>query len=79
MLGMGGIILLTADHGNAEDMLTASGRPVTAHSTNPVPLLGIGLERGLRDGGKLADVAPTILELLELKKPAQMTGKSLLK
>jgi 2,3-bisphosphoglycerate-independent phosphoglycerate mutase len=78
--GKGGVALLLADHGNAEQMLEEDGvSPHTAHTTNPVPLVVIGagpLE--LREGGKLADVAPTILELLGVPKPAVMTGESLI-
>ncbi len=75
-----GVALITADHGNAEQMLDyESGGPFTAHTTNVVPLIGIGLgERQLREG-RLADLAPTMLELLGLKKPVEMTGESLLK
>ena len=70
---------MLADHGNAEKMLTETGEPHTAHTTNPVPfiLLGAGDVR-LHEGGVLGDVAPTILELLGLPVPEQMTGKSLI-
>ncbi|HET8975853.1 MAG TPA: 2,3-bisphosphoglycerate-independent phosphoglycerate mutase [Solirubrobacterales bacterium] len=73
----GGACIVTADHGNAEEMLTPDGAPQTAHTTNPVPLVVTvrGLE--LRDGGILADVAPTALELLGIPQPAAMTGRSL--
>ncbi len=74
----GGVCLITADHGNAEQMLEPDGvSPHTAHTTNPVPL--IVTERGLelRDGGELSDLIPTALALLGLQQPAQMTGKSL--
>ncbi len=73
-------LFVTADHGNADDMIDDEGRPVTKHSLNPVPLLGMGraLEgRTLRDG-VLADVAPTILELAGLPRWEGMTGRSLL-
>jgi len=75
----GGAVLITADHGNAEQMIDyETGGPFTAHTTNPVPLIGIGLgDRKLRDG-RLADLAPTMLELLGLEKPKEMTGESLL-
>jgi len=74
-----GIVLITADHGNAEQMLDyENGGPYTAHTTNVVPLIGIGLgDRKLREG-RLADLAPTMLEILGLEKPAEMTGESLL-
>lgn len=78
----GGCALVIADHGNAERMLEVDGvSPHTAHTTNPVPcvLVGAGSAvRSLRGGGRLADVAPTVLELLGLEQPAVMTGKSLL-
>ncbi len=79
-LGAGGCVLLTADHGNAEEMLFPDGGKNTQHSTNPVPVLFIAADASryvLRDGG-LADVAPTILELLGLPVPERMTGRSLL-
>jgi 2,3-bisphosphoglycerate-independent phosphoglycerate mutase len=76
---LGGVTLVTADHGNAEQLLEADGvSPHTAHSTNPVPLVAVGLRTPLRDGGELADLAPTCLELLGLEQPAAMTGRSLL-
>jgi 2,3-bisphosphoglycerate-independent phosphoglycerate mutase len=74
----GGACIVTADHGNAEEMLEPDGSPNTAHSTNPVPLVvtADGLE--LRDGGVLADVAPTALALLGIPQPEAMTGTSLI-
>jgi 2,3-bisphosphoglycerate-independent phosphoglycerate mutase len=74
----GGTLLITADHGNADNMLEPDGSPNTAHSLNPVPVIvtTVGLE--LRDGGVLADVAPTILELLGYEQPDEMTGVSLI-
>ena len=74
----GGVCLVTADHGNAELMLNPDGSPNTAHTTNPVPLIATREELRLRDGGRLADVAPTVLELLGLRPPPAMTGHSLL-
>jgi 2,3-bisphosphoglycerate-independent phosphoglycerate mutase len=73
----GGACIVTADHGNADNMLEPDGSPNTAHSLNPVPLIVTvpGLE--LRDGGILADVAPTALMLLGMEKPAAMTGHTL--
>ena len=74
----GGACIVTADHGNADEMLEPDGSPNTAHSLNPVPLV-ITLERlELRDGGILADVAPTALDLLGIPKPDAMTGASLI-
>jgi 2,3-bisphosphoglycerate-independent phosphoglycerate mutase len=79
---MGGALLVTADHGNCELMKDpATGKPHTAHTLNPVPLIYINdADRGvtLRSGGRICDVAPTMLELLGLPKPAEMTGTSLL-
>lgn len=76
----GARLLVTADHGNAEMMIDPiTGGPHTAHTTNPVPFLTVGESiAGLRDGGALCDVAPTILALLGLEQPAEMTGRSLL-
>jgi len=75
----GGVCLITADHGNAETMLEPDGvSPHTAHTTNPVPLILTGGASGLRDGGELSDLAPTVLALLGLEPPSEMSGKSLL-
>ena len=69
---------MTADHGNAEQPLDADGAsPCTAHPTNPVPLI-VTADCALRDGGELADLAPTILHLLGVQEPAEMSGKDLL-
>jgi 2,3-bisphosphoglycerate-independent phosphoglycerate mutase len=81
LLAQGGVALITADHGNAEEMLDQQGRPLTAHTTNLVPFVLVSQERAavtLKSGGRLCDVAPTILQLLNLPKPAEMTGVSLL-
>ena len=77
----GGVLLVTADHGNCEMMRDPeTGGPHTAHTTNPVPLLLVGARnRALSAEGRLADIAPTLLELMELPKPKEMTGTSLLK
>jgi len=76
---LGGVCLVTADHGNAEEELTTDSRPQTAHTTNPVPLvLTTRHDPGLRHGGEIADLAPTALRLLGLKPVAAMTGKDLL-
>ena len=74
----GGALLITADHGNADCMIDTDGGPFTAHTTNPVPLVMIGYDGALADGG-LSDLAPTMLEMLGLEIPAEMTGKSLLR
>lgn len=80
VLAKGGQILLTADHGNADCMTDEAGNTVTAHSLFPVPLVHIaGEPKELSDGGKLCDIAPTLLDLMGLKKPAEMTGRSLVK
>jgi 2,3-bisphosphoglycerate-independent phosphoglycerate mutase len=77
---MGGALLVTADHGNAELMRDPeTGGPHTAHTTNPVPVLLLGGPAGARlHDGRLADVAPTLLALMGLAQPAAMTGRSLL-
>src|SRR5581483_5227838 len=75
----GGACLITADHGNADEMLEEDGSPDTAHSLNPVPVIVTVEGLSLRDGGILADVAPTLLQLLEIEQPAEMTGESLLR
>jgi 2,3-bisphosphoglycerate-independent phosphoglycerate mutase len=74
----GGACIVTADHGNADNMLEPDGSPNTAHSMNPVPLIVTADADGLRDGGILADVAPTVLALLGQEQPKDMTGSSLL-
>ncbi len=75
---MGGIALITADHGNAEQMLQEDGKsPFTAHTTNLVPFCIVGADVKLRDG-RLADIAPTMLDLMGLEKPVEMTGESLI-
>ena len=79
ILAKGGAALITADHGNADKMYEPDGSPFTAHTTNPVPLFCVGYDCELREGGVLADLAPTMLEILEMPQPAEMTGKSLIK
>jgi 2,3-bisphosphoglycerate-independent phosphoglycerate mutase len=74
----GGALVITADHGNADNMLEPDGSPNTAHSLNPVPLVVTVEGLALRDGGILADVAPTVLALLGVEQPGEMTGRSLL-
>ncbi len=75
---MGGVMLLTADHGNADRMLDTDGSPFTAHTTNPVPFVVIGKDCILREGGKLCDISPTIIKLLGLTKPEEMDGESII-
>lgn len=82
ILAMGGSALLTADHGNADKLLAEDGSPFTAHTTNPVPVVLVSEKYKnvkLRDGGILADLAPTLLEIMNLPIPKEMTGKSLIK
>jgi 2,3-bisphosphoglycerate-independent phosphoglycerate mutase len=74
----GGALLITADHGNADNMLEPDGSPNTAHSLNPVPVIVTVDGATLREGGVLADVAPTLLEMLGVDQPEEMTGRSLL-
>ncbi len=75
---MGGVALITADHGNADKMVDEDGKPFTAHTTNPVPFCVVGYDCKLREGGVLADIAPTILKILGLPQPEEMTGKSII-
>ena len=76
---MDGCILLTADHGNADKMVDDDGTPFTAHTTNPVPFCVINHPCELREGGRLADIAPTMLKVLGLPQPEEMTGESIIK
>ena len=69
--------MITADHGNADQMYEPDGSPFTAHTTNPVPFIVYGMDCKLKENGKLADIAPTMLEVLGLEKPAEMDGESL--
>ena len=82
VLATGGQVLITADHGNADMMIDpTTGEPFTAHTTNKVPFILVDPSRKdakLREGGRLADLAPTMLELMGLPKPAEMTGESLI-
>ena len=76
---LGGALLITADHGNCDMMLTKDNKPITSHTTNKVPFILYGVEDvKLRSEGALCDIAPTILELLNIKQPKEMTGKSLI-
>ncbi|WP_374020682.1 2,3-bisphosphoglycerate-independent phosphoglycerate mutase [Paenibacillus thiaminolyticus] len=78
VLAKGGVCLITADHGNADMVFDEEGRPFTAHTTNPVPFIVTAKDVELREGGILADIAPTILDLMQLSKPEEMTGTSLI-
>ena len=78
ILAHGGTALITADHGNAEQMVAEDGTPFTAHTTNLVPFCVVGYPCKLREGGKLADIAPTMLKILGLPQPPEMTGKSII-
>jgi 2,3-bisphosphoglycerate-independent phosphoglycerate mutase len=74
----GGELLITADHGNAEQMVDReTGQPHTAHTNNPVPLIYVGREAFLREDGALCDIAPTLLQIMGLEQPAEMSGRSL--
>ena len=78
---MGGRAIVTADHGNADRMTDEHGEPFTAHTTNPVPFIAVGFPEGTRlrpEGGRLADIAPTMLQALGLPQPPEMTGRSML-
>ena len=79
MLAHDGTMLITADHGNCEQMIDyKTGEPHTAHTTNPVPVILVGMENAKLKEGKLADLAPTMLEIMGLEKPAEMTGESII-
>lgn len=75
---MGGVSLITADHGNADRMIDTDGEPFTAHTTNLVPFCVVGYPCTLRSGGVLADIAPTMLKIMGLPQPEEMTGKSII-
>jgi 2,3-bisphosphoglycerate-independent phosphoglycerate mutase len=78
---LGGAVLITADHGNAEQMQDENGEPFTAHTTNPVWLVLVDDNRKsviLREGGCLADIAPTMLKMLGVAQPREMSGESLI-
>ena len=77
---MGGVTCITADHGNADRMIDLDGTPFTAHTTNPVPFCVVGYPecKELRSGGVLADIGPTMLDIMGLPQPEEMTGKSMI-
>ncbi len=78
ILDKGGVAIITADHGNAEKMLDEQGNPFTAHTINLVPIIITKKDIKIREGGILADIAPTMLQLLHVEQPQEMTGKSLI-
>ena len=78
-LSLDGAVLITADHGNADCMIGDDGNPFTPHTTNPVPFCVVGYPCELKSGGRLADIAPTMLKVLGLAQPKEMTGESLIK
>ncbi|EGL17072.1 MULTISPECIES: 2,3-bisphosphoglycerate-independent phosphoglycerate mutase [unclassified Paenibacillus] len=78
ILAKGGVVCITADHGNADLVLDDAERPFTAHTTNPVPFIVTSNDVTLREGGVLADIAPTLLHLLKLPQPPEMTGLSII-
>ncbi len=75
---LGGVTMITADHGNADKMISEDGGPFTAHTTNPVPFCVVGYPCTLKDTGYLADIAPTMLKVMEVPQPKEMTGNSLI-
>ncbi len=79
ILELGGEVIITADHGNSDEVITLEGKPMTAHTTNPVPVIVTKSGVTVRDGGILADLAPTMLDLLGIDQPTEMTGKTLIK
>ena len=76
---VGGDLIITADHGNADKLLDENGKAFSAHSTNPVPFILCREDVELKDGGNLGDITPTMLQLLGIAQPAEMTGKSMIK
>ncbi|NBJ69657.1 MULTISPECIES: 2,3-bisphosphoglycerate-independent phosphoglycerate mutase [Clostridia] len=79
IIELGGHAIITADHGNSDEVITLEGNPMTAHTTNPVPVIVTKDDISLRNGGILADLAPTLLDLLNIEQPKEMTGQSLIK
>jgi len=79
IITLGGTAIITADHGNSDEVLTKEDMPMTAHTTNPVPIIVTRPNIELQAGGILADLSPTLLDLLNVEKPEDMTGKSLIK
>lgn len=79
ILAQGGHAVITADHGNSDEVTTIEGKPMTAHTTNPVPVIVTKEGVEVRGGGILADLAPTLLDLMEISQPEEMTGESLIR
>jgi 2,3-bisphosphoglycerate-independent phosphoglycerate mutase len=79
ILEKGGQAIITADHGNSDEVVTLEGNPMTAHTTNPVPVIVTKPGLTLREDGILGDLSPTLLDLLDVEKPTEMTGKTLIK
>lgn len=77
ILAQGGVAVITADHGNSDEVITLDGEPMTAHTTNPVPII-VTKDDVIVNTGRLADIAPTVLELMGIEKPDEMTGQSLI-
>lgn len=78
IIAKGGDVIITADHGNSDEVVTLDNEPMTTHTTNPVPVIVTKDAISLREGGRLADLAPTMLDLLDIEQPKSMTGKSLI-
>ncbi len=76
---MDGVLFVTADHGNADKMRDENGEPFTAHTTNPVPFIVVNYPCAVREGGRLCDIAPTMLKVMGLEQPKEMSGKSIIK
>lgn len=79
ILSMNGTAIITADHGNSDEVLTDTESPMTTHTTNPVPVIVTKEGVEVRSGGRLADLAPTLIDLLGVEQPEDMTGESLIK
>ncbi|WP_077327965.1 2,3-bisphosphoglycerate-independent phosphoglycerate mutase [Virgibacillus siamensis] len=79
ILDLGGNAIITADHGNSDEVVTMEDEPMTTHTTNPVPVIVTKEDAELREGGILADLSPTLLDLLDVEKSAEMTGETLIK
>lgn len=78
IIAQDGTAIITADHGNADEVVTMAGEPMTAHTVNPVPVIVTDKSVMLREGGRLSDLAPTMLDIMTINQPEDMTGKSLL-